>query len=98
MPGLFSDYAIRLVAEDKIQSAIRSGEFDRLPGMGKPCALIDEPYDEYWWIRRKIAREELRSLIAQTLAANRTPATANAMTKRDQPVGREGFEPPTKGL
>lgn len=55
----FSDRAIQLIAEDKIRSAIEAGEFDNLPGFGKPLALIDEPYDENWWLRRKIRAEGL---------------------------------------
>ncbi|GIW94971.1 MAG: hypothetical protein KatS3mg110_3012 [Pirellulaceae bacterium] len=62
--GMFFEWAIRIVAEDKIQAAMRDGQFDGLPGFGKPCPLIDEPYDEYWWIRRKIIREELQALLA----------------------------------
>jgi hypothetical protein len=56
---LFSDRAIRIVAENKIQAAIDAGEFDRLPGLGKPSPLVDEPYDPFWWIRRKLRAEQL---------------------------------------
>jgi hypothetical protein len=57
-----SDRAIQIVAENKIRAAIEAGEFDNLPSFGKPPALIDEPYDPYWWLRRKLEREELRQL------------------------------------
>lgn len=30
-----------LIAEDKIQTAIKEGEFDNLPGRGKPLQLED---------------------------------------------------------
>jgi hypothetical protein len=62
MPGLrdaFSDYALQMVAENKIRAAVEAGEFDRLPGFGKPSPLIDEAYDPFWWIRRKLRAEEL---------------------------------------
>lgn len=49
------------MAEHKIQAAIEAGEFADLPGLGRPCRLIDEPYDPHWWIRRKLAREGLLS-------------------------------------
>lgn len=55
----FSERAIQLIAEDKIQSAIQAGEFDHLPGWGRPLDVLDEPYDPMWWIRRKIAHEQL---------------------------------------
>ena len=55
----FSDRAIQLVAEHKIRAAIEAGEFDHLPARGRPSPLIDEPYDPHWWIRRKLAREQV---------------------------------------
>ena len=33
--------AIAFVAEQKIQAALRNGEFDRLPGAGKPLEMED---------------------------------------------------------
>ena len=59
---MFSHRAIQIIAEDKIRAAIEAGEFDHLPGFGKPSDLIDEPYDPFWWIRRKIRYEDLRQL------------------------------------
>lgn len=56
---IISERALQIVAENKILAAIESGEFDNLPGFGKPCALIDEPYDPFWWVRQKLKREEL---------------------------------------
>ena len=52
-----TDRAIQIVAENKIRAAIEAGEFDNLPGLGKPAAICDEPYDPFWWIRRKLQRE-----------------------------------------
>lgn len=48
--------------EASIQVAIRRGEFDNLPGAGKPLEGIDEPHDPDWWIRQKIERENLTGL------------------------------------
>jgi hypothetical protein len=59
----FSDRAIQIVAENKIRAAIEAGEFDNLPAFGKPAAICDEPYDPFWWIRRKLQREQLTSLV-----------------------------------
>ena len=62
---LLSDRAIQIVAENKIHAAIEAGEFDNLPGFGQPAAIFDEPYDPHWWIRRKLQREQLTSLISR---------------------------------
>lgn len=55
----FSDRAFALVADNKLRAAIEAGEFDNLPGFGKPSPLIDEPYDPYWWVRSKLRAEQL---------------------------------------
>lgn len=49
-------------AETAIQIAIRRGEFDDLPGAGKPLPGLGASHDPDWWIRRKIERENLTGL------------------------------------
>jgi hypothetical protein len=44
-----------------IQQAIRRGEFDDLPGAGKPLPGLVQ-HDPDWWIRRKIEQERLTGL------------------------------------
>ncbi|WP_353815096.1 DUF1992 domain-containing protein [Agromyces sp. SYSU T00266] len=44
-----------------IQQAIRRGEFDDLPGAGKPLPGLGR-HDPDWWIRRKIETERLTGL------------------------------------
>lgn len=56
---MLTDRVIQIVSENKILAAIEAGEFDNLPGFGKPSALCDEPYDPHWWLRRKLRREHL---------------------------------------
>ncbi|WP_460796157.1 DnaJ family domain-containing protein [Microbacterium sp. GXF0217] len=60
---------VQLTAENKhefvesaIQVAIRRGEFDDLPGAGKPLENLGTPNDPDWWIRRKIETENLTGL------------------------------------
>lgn len=48
--------------ETAIQLAIRRGEFDDLPGAGKPIEGLDRPGGPDWWIRRKIEREGLSGI------------------------------------
>jgi hypothetical protein len=55
----FSDRAIGIVADNKLRAAIEAGQFDHLSGLGKPCPLIDQPYDPLWWIRQKLRIEQL---------------------------------------
>ena len=48
--------------ETAIQQAIRRGEFDDLPGSGKPIDDLGTHHDPDWWIRRKIQTENLEGL------------------------------------
>jgi hypothetical protein len=59
----FTDLAIQIIADDKIRSAIKRGEFDRLPGLGRPL-WIDACDDPDWWIRRKLRDEGNQSIVA----------------------------------
>ena len=64
--------------DKQIQDAQRRGEFDQLPGAGEPLpAVLDTPYDELWWIKRKMAREGL-SVLPPTLALRKEAEDALA--------------------
>ncbi|WP_089010050.1 DnaJ family domain-containing protein [Micromonospora viridifaciens] len=45
--------------EAQIRSAQERGEFDNLPGAGKPIPGRDLPYDESWWIKSFLERERI---------------------------------------
>ncbi|WFE54188.1 DUF1992 domain-containing protein [Micromonospora sp. WMMD1155] len=47
--------------EAQIRGAVQRGEFDDLPGMGKPIPGRGTPYDESWWIKSFLEREALPS-------------------------------------
>ncbi|MEU1753513.1 DUF1992 domain-containing protein [Micromonospora matsumotoense] len=51
--------AWQAAVEAQIRSAQERGEFDNLPGMGKPIPGRDLPYDESWWIKSFLEREAL---------------------------------------
>ncbi|MFF4321562.1 DUF1992 domain-containing protein [Streptomyces sp. NPDC001568] len=46
----------------QIREAEARGDFEDLPGWGKPMASLDAPYDELWWIKGKMHREGFSSL------------------------------------
>jgi hypothetical protein len=50
------------LAEQRIREAQAAGEFDNLPGFGRPIPGIDEPHDELWWVKDKLKREQLSLL------------------------------------
>ncbi|CAA9268452.1 MAG: hypothetical protein AVDCRST_MAG50-3276 [uncultured Acidimicrobiales bacterium] len=43
--------------EDQIREAQERGEFDDLPGKGKPLKGLDGPQDDLWWVKQWLARE-----------------------------------------
>jgi hypothetical protein len=46
----------------QIRQATERGEFEDLPGAGAPLADLDKPYDEMWWVKRKLRDEQLSYL------------------------------------
>lgn len=43
----------------QIREATGRGEFEDLPGTGKPIPDLDKPFDEMGWVRRKLKSEGL---------------------------------------
>lgn len=48
--------------EQQIVDGIRRGEFDQLPGKGKPIEGIDGEHDDDWWLKAKLRAERLSYL------------------------------------
>ena len=44
--------------ERKIRESMERGEFDNLPGQGRPLPDLARPYDELWWLRKKLREEK----------------------------------------
>jgi Domain of unknown function (DUF1992) len=54
----------------QIREGMERGEFDGLPGHGKPLRDLDRPRDEMWWVRDKLRREAV-SYLPPTLAVRK---------------------------
>ena len=48
----------------QIARARRRGEFDNLPGAGKPIEDLGEVHDSDWWVKRLVERERIAILPA----------------------------------
>ena len=59
---MFNEKVIQIIAENKIKSAMGAGEFDNLSGLGKPFEFDEREMSPYWWVKRKIERENLKQL------------------------------------
>jgi hypothetical protein len=58
--------------ERQIREAIDRGEFDALPGAGKPLDDIDRQYDPAWWARRWLERARREDAVAELRRRIRT--------------------------
>ncbi|MGW5938565.1 DnaJ family domain-containing protein [Streptomyces celluloflavus] len=56
--------------DKQIREATERGDFAHLTGAGKPLAGLDKPYDELWWVKEKMSRENL-SYLPPTLALSK---------------------------
>jgi hypothetical protein len=63
---------IQMVAEAKIVAAMEMGEFDHLPGFGKPFEFDDQVYDPNGWLKDKMKRETLLDQFAKSEALSGT--------------------------
>ncbi|WP_338696084.1 DUF1992 domain-containing protein [Streptomyces sp. Q6] len=73
--------------DKQIRDAERRGDFDALPGAGKPLdSVADTAYDENWWIKQKMAREGFSvlppSLALRKEAEDALEAAAKAPSER----------------
>ena len=48
-----------LWVDQQIRVAMEKGDFDNLPGAGKPIAGLDKDHDPDWWLNQLIEREKI---------------------------------------
>jgi Domain of unknown function (DUF1992) len=100
--------------EKAIREAQERGEFDNLPGAGKPLADLGDPDDPLWWLRRKAELEQLDLSLAlpvplqlrkeaasypESLAELRTEAAVREVLEDfNDRVRRERLRPPDPGM
>jgi hypothetical protein len=67
--------------ERQIWEATERGEFDNLPGAGKPIPDLDKPHDDEWWVRQKLRRENF-AWLPPTFALRKEAEEALLATSR----------------
>lgn len=53
-PGKIRDRRFQDVIDDAIETAMKEGAFDNLPGKGKPIKLDDNPFERDRWLEHHI--------------------------------------------
>ena len=52
----------------QVQRAIERGEFDGLPGAGKPIEDLGTTHDPDWWLKRLVEREQITGVLPPALS------------------------------
>jgi len=76
--------------EQQIRAARERGEFDNLPGHGRPLANVDGVEDALWWVKQLLRRENLEVPLPPTLAVRkaRDDALAQIADAHDESIVR----------
>jgi DnaJ homologue, subfamily C, member 28, conserved domain len=71
----------------QVREAEERGEFEDLPGAGKPIPGLDKPFDELWWVKDKLRQEGLTYMppsVALRKEANDALAAASRANSEDE--------------
>ncbi|MER5497593.1 MULTISPECIES: DUF1992 domain-containing protein [unclassified Streptomyces] len=63
--------------DKQIRESEQRGDISQLPGFGKPLDSVEAPYDENWWIKRKMHREGV-SVLPPALALRKEAEEVSA--------------------
>ena len=84
------------LVERQIREAVERGDFDELPGSGRPIPDLDAGYDPAWWAKRWVERNrlldrahELSRLATRERTRARVPDLAEAALVRLAELERE---------
>jgi len=64
----------------QVQRAIERGDFDDLPGKGKPLPPMDD--DPNWWLKKLIERERITGVLPEALQLRKDDAELDATLDR----------------
>lgn len=96
-------------AERLIREAQERGEFDNLPGAGKPLPGLDGRHDPDWWIKGLMEREKVSVLppslalrkqvdeLAETVASEASEANVRAIVTSLDELVRQSHRSPLGG-
>lgn len=69
--------------ELQVQQAMERGEFDDLPGRGKPLGDLGSLHDRDWWLRKLIEREQITGVLPEALQLRKEDAELDALLDRE---------------
>jgi hypothetical protein len=66
----------------QIQEAMKRGDFDDLPGAGKPIKNLGTQHDPNWWIKQLVEREKITGVLPPALQLRKDDAELDARLDR----------------
>lgn len=67
----------------QVRRAMERGEFDDLPGAGKPIRGLGSTHDPDWWVKSLIERERITGVLPPALALRKDDAELDAALDRE---------------
>lgn len=69
--------------DQQIRVAMARGEFDNLPGAGKPIKDLGSQHDPDWWLKKLIEREQVTGVLPAALALRKEDAGLEAVLDKE---------------
>jgi hypothetical protein len=69
--------------EQQLRQAMARGDFDNLPGAGKPIEGLGQSHDPDWWLKKLIERERITGVLPPALALRKEDAELGATLDRE---------------
>ena len=64
--------------DQQVRVAMAKGEFDDLPGAGKPLKGLGSQHDPDWWLKKLVEREQITGVLPPSLALRKEDAELDA--------------------
>jgi hypothetical protein len=68
--------------DQQIRQAMARGEFDDLPGAGKPIKDLGSHHDPDWWVKQLVEREKITGVLPPALQLRKDDAELDAKLDR----------------
>ena len=70
-------------ADQQVRQAMARGEFDNLPGAGKPIKDLGSTHDPDWWLKKLIERERITGVLPPALQLRKEDAQLEETLDRE---------------
>ena len=67
----------------QVRRAMERGEFDNLPGAGKPIKGLGSTHDPDWWVKSLVEREKITGVLPPALALRKEDAELDGLLDRE---------------